>query len=248
MKLFHFLVLRDGVMSQLGYLTSPSFIMSVQLRVGMIWGRAWQEGGGITVVKKSEWFSRILKMYVSTHEAHQVRVSWPGLGDDKRGPNLSQWIMKSLRIMFICVSCYWTKGLTLFLLSAAESAYEGFGWSQWLCFTVLCLFLSYHVCAYSRLHTISSSPLLSSPPAPGRLQHQMSSCQRQSKSDKHVGRTSEENLAACSSAVSARESSYKKHLLHFVLSMMLWKINTVVVCLPPFSLPVCESLCPFVCI
>lgn len=63
--------------------------------------------------------------------------------------------------------------------------------------------------------------LLSSPAAPGHLQHQMSSCQRQSKSDKHAGWTSEENLAACSSAISAWESSYKKHLLHFVLSMML---------------------------
>lgn len=84
---------------------------------------------------------------------------------------------------------------------------------------------------------------LSSPPAPGRLQHQMSSCQRQSKSDKHAGRTSEENLAACSSAISARESSYKKHLLHFVLSMMLWKINTVMVCPPLLSLPLSESVC-----
>lgn len=34
-----------------------------------------------------------------------------------------------------------------------------------------------------------------------------------------------------SSAISALESSYKKHLLHFVLSMMLWKINTAMVCL-----------------
>lgn len=174
--------------------------------------------------------------------------------DDNRVPNLSGWIMKSLGMIFICVSWYWTKGLTLFLLSAAESAYVGFGWSRWLCFTVLCLFLSCRMCTYStESHPLLSSPLLfspllSSPPASGRLQHQMSSCQRQSKSDKHVGWTSEENLAACSSAVSARESSYKKHLLHFVLSMMLWKINTVVVCLPLLSLSVCESLCPFVCI
>lgn len=87
--------------------------------------------------------------------------------------------------------------------------------------------------------------LLSSPPAPGCLQHRMSSCQRQSKSDKHTGWTSEENLAPCSSAISARESSYKKHLLHFVLSMMLWKINTGMVCLPLLSLSLCESLCPF---
>lgn len=42
--------------------------------------------------------------------------------------------------------------------------------------------------------------------------------------DKHAAWTSEKNLATCSSAISAWESSYKKHLLHFVLSMMLWKI------------------------
>lgn len=51
-----------------------------------------------------------------------------------------------------------------------------------------------------------------------------------------AGRTSEERPAACSSAISAWESSYKKHLLHFVLSMMLWKINTVMVFLPLCSL------------
>lgn len=51
------------------------------------------------------------------------------------------------------------------------------------------------------------------------------------ESDKHAGWTSEENLAAHSSAISAWESSYKKHLLHFVLSMMLWKINTAMACL-----------------
>lgn len=51
------------------------------------------------------------------------------------------------------------------------------------------------------------------------------------ESDQHAGWTSEENLAAHSSAISAWESSYKKHLLHFVLSMMLWKINTAMVCL-----------------
>lgn len=96
-----------------------------------------------------------------------------------------------------------------------ESAYEGFGWLQWLRLTVLLLFFSYHLFIYR------ISPFPSSSSAPGRLQHQMSSCQRQSKSDKHLGWTSEENLAACSSAISARESSYKKHLLHFVLSMML---------------------------
>lgn len=88
---------------------------------------------------------------------------------------------------------------------------------------------------------------LSSPQTPGCLQHQMSSCQRQSKSDKHAGWTSEENLAACSSAISAWESSYKKHLLHFVLSMMLWKINTVMVCLPLLSLSRCESARVSVC-
>lgn len=62
---------------------------------------------------------------------------------------------------------------------------------------------------------------LLSPRAPGCLQHQMSSCQRQSKSGKRAGRTSAERPATCSSAISAWESSYKKHLLHFVLSMML---------------------------
>lgn len=88
---------------------------------------------------------------------------------------------------------------------------------------------------------------LSSPPAPGCLQHQMSCCQRQSKSDKHTSWTSEENLTACSSAISAQESSYKKHLLHFVLSMMLWKINTGMVCLPLVSLTLCASVHPYVC-
>lgn len=39
--------------------------------------------------------------------------------------------------------------------------------------------------------------------------------------EKHDGRSSEENRAACSSAISAWESPYKKHLLHFVLSMVL---------------------------
>lgn len=82
---------------------------------------------------------------------------------------------------------------------------------------------------------------------PGCLQHQMSSCQRRSKSDKHAGWTSEENLAACSSAISAWESSYKKHLLHFVLSMMLWKINTVMVCLPLLSLCLCGSVWVSIC-
>lgn len=72
--------------------------------------------------------------------------------------------------------------------------------------------------------TVLSSLSCSQPasqPAPGPPQHQMSTSWSQSKSDKHVERTSEEYLAACSSAISARESSYKKHLLHFVLSMML---------------------------
>lgn len=35
--------------------------------------------------------------------------------------------------------------------------------------------------------------------------------------------------AALSSAISARESSYKKHLLRLVLSMMLWKIHSGIV-------------------
>lgn len=84
--------------------------------------------------------------------------------------------------------------------------------------------------------------------APGCLQHQMSSCQRQSKSGKRAGRTSEERPAACSSAISAWESSYKKHLLHFVLSMMLWKINTVMVFLPLFSLSSPQSLWVSICV
>lgn len=91
-------------------------------------------------------------------------------------------------------------------------------------FTVFCLYIC--VCIQD----------LCSPGAPGCLQHQMSSRQSQSKSGKHAGWTSEERPAACSSAISAWESSYKKHLLHFVLSMMLWKINTVMVFLPLFSL------------
>lgn len=89
---------------------------------------------------------------------------------------------------------------------------------------------------------------LCSPRAPGCLQHQMSSCQRQSKSGKRAGRTSEERPAARSSAISARESSYKKHLLHFVLSMMLWKINTVMVFLPLFSLSSPQSLWVSICV
>lgn len=84
--------------------------------------------------------------------------------------------------------------------------------------------------------------------APGCLQHQISSCQRQSKSGKRAGRTSEERPAVCSSAISAWESSYKKHLLHFVLSMMLWKINTVMVFLPPFSLSSPQSLWVSICV
>lgn len=89
---------------------------------------------------------------------------------------------------------------------------------------------------------------LRSPWAPGCLQHQMSSCQRQSKSGKRAGRTSEERPAACSSAISAWESSYKKHLLHFVLSMMLWKINTVMVFLPLFSLFSHQTLWGSICV
>lgn len=141
----------------------------------------------------------------------------------------------------ICISWYLTNGLMLFLLSAGNLLMKGFRWSQWLRFTVLLFCFSYHLFMYR------ISPVLYFSPARGRLQHQMSSCQRQSKSDKHVGWTSEENLAACASAISARESSYKKHLLHFVLSMMLWKINTGMVCLPLLSLSVCESLCPLLC-
>lgn len=68
-------------------------------------------------------------------------------------------------------------------------------------------------------------------PTPGCLLPRTSSLQ-ETKWVRLTCRTSEENLAACSSAISAWESSYKKHLLHFVLSMMLWKINTVMVCLP----------------
>lgn len=83
---------------------------------------------------------------------------------------------------------------------------------------------------------------LPSPQTHGCLRHQMSCSQRRSKSDKHAGWTSEENLAACSSAISALESSYKKHLLHFVLSMMLWKIDTVMACLPLLSLCLCGSV------
>lgn len=73
-------------------------------------------------------------------------------------------------------------------------------------------------------------------------------CQRQSKSGKRAGRTSEEHPAACSSAISAWESAYKKHLLHFVLSTMLWKINTVMVFLPLFSLSSCRSLRVSICV
>lgn len=89
---------------------------------------------------------------------------------------------------------------------------------------------------------------LCSPQAPGCLQHQMSSYHRQSKSGKRAGRTSEEHPAACSSAISAWESSYKKHLLHFVLSMMLWKINTVMVFLPLFSLSSRQSMWVSICL
>lgn len=164
------------------------------------------------------------------------RASWPGPGDEDRRPITcvhEQW-----KDWVLCVyHGIWTKGLTLCSSSVLGICYTGgLGCSQGLYltffFSIMCLY---------------TGSLLSSPTAPGCLQHQMSSCQRQSKSDKHTGWTSEENLAACSSAISARESSYKKHLLHFVLSMMLWKINTGMVCFPLLSLSLCESLRPFVC-
>lgn len=50
--------------------------------------------------------------------------------------------------------------------------------------------------------------------------------------EKHAGRTSEENRAVYSSAISAWELPYKKHLLHFVLNMVLWKINSAMACPP----------------
>lgn len=125
-----------------------------------------------------------------------------------------------------------TKGLSVFLHSARDLLMKDLNEHSDLLssssfLSVMCLY---------------TGSLLFSPAALGRLQHQMSSCQRQSKSDKHTDWTSEESLAACSSAISARESSYKKHLLHFVLSMMLWKINTVMVCLPLLSLSVWVSV------
>lgn len=123
--------------------------------------------------------------------------------------------MKSLGSISICVFCALDKRIKLFPLSVRILLMKDLDDHKDSTLLSSSSFFLYHVFIYR------ISPLLSSPPAPGRLQHQMSSCQRQSKSDKHAGWTSEENLAACSSAISARESSYKKHLLHFVLSMML---------------------------